>query len=314
MAQFRDLTWWYTDDEEILLDAGDRDRGADPDERPALAPLGRDAPRDAAADHLFGRRLETLTLAVLGQLRAKANWHRIAREWVYGDEPVTELGRQEAEFLASVTRVSARLRLAALAALLASRSSSLFALTRLPVARAVRDWIDGYGAAGPLVFIVVSSRSPSSSSRPAAGRRQRAAVRHGAGDAGLDRRRDDRRVAGVRALALVGARRGARRSATTRGRSPLRAWVGARGFHCVLCARIAPGMPYNLVNYAAGLTPSALGAFARRPRSAVAPRAFAYTALGGNIGNSRIAGGDRRDLPAGGRGHDRDLAVAPGER
>ena len=43
-------------------------------------------------DHLFGRRLEMLTLAVLGQLRATANWHRIAREWIYGDEPVTELG------------------------------------------------------------------------------------------------------------------------------------------------------------------------------------------------------------------------------
>ena len=44
------------------------------------------------ADHIFGRRVEMLTLAVLGQLRANANWHRIAREWIYGDEPVTELG------------------------------------------------------------------------------------------------------------------------------------------------------------------------------------------------------------------------------
>jgi hypothetical protein len=51
-------------------------------------------------DHLFGRRLEMLTLAVLSQLRARANWHRIAREWMYGDPPVTELGEQEAEFLA----------------------------------------------------------------------------------------------------------------------------------------------------------------------------------------------------------------------
>ncbi|MDQ6810990.1 MAG: AarF/ABC1/UbiB kinase family protein, partial [Actinomycetota bacterium] len=50
------------------------------------------------ADHLFGRRMEMLTLAVLSQLRARANWHRIAREWMYGDEPVTELGRKEAEF------------------------------------------------------------------------------------------------------------------------------------------------------------------------------------------------------------------------
>ena len=51
-------------------------------------------------DHLFGRRLEMLTLAVMSQLRASGNWHRIAREWIYGDDPVTELGRQEAAFYA----------------------------------------------------------------------------------------------------------------------------------------------------------------------------------------------------------------------
>jgi predicted unusual protein kinase regulating ubiquinone biosynthesis (AarF/ABC1/UbiB family) len=56
--------------------------------------------QDMRAEHLFGRRMEMLTLAVLAQLRARANWHRIAREWIYGDEPVTELGRQEAEFYA----------------------------------------------------------------------------------------------------------------------------------------------------------------------------------------------------------------------
>ena len=54
--------------------------------------------QDMRPEHLFGRRMEMLTLAVLSQLRAKANWHRIAREWMYGDPPVTELGREEAEF------------------------------------------------------------------------------------------------------------------------------------------------------------------------------------------------------------------------
>jgi hypothetical protein len=49
-------------------------------------------------EHLFGRRMEMLTLAVLGQLRAHNNWHRIAREWMYDDEPVTELGHAEAAF------------------------------------------------------------------------------------------------------------------------------------------------------------------------------------------------------------------------
>ncbi len=52
-------------------------------------------------DHLFGRRLEVLTLAVMSQLHASGNWHRTAREWIYGDEPTTELGRQEAEFFAA---------------------------------------------------------------------------------------------------------------------------------------------------------------------------------------------------------------------
>jgi hypothetical protein len=53
------------------------------------------------ADHLFGRRVELLTLAVLSQLEAKGNWHRVAREWMYKEEPVTELGVAEAGFYAS---------------------------------------------------------------------------------------------------------------------------------------------------------------------------------------------------------------------
>ena len=56
------------------------------------------------ADHLFGRRVEMLTLAVLSQLRARGNFHRVAREWMYGDEPVTELGRQEAAFYSGAPR------------------------------------------------------------------------------------------------------------------------------------------------------------------------------------------------------------------
>jgi hypothetical protein len=50
------------------------------------------------ADELMGRRMEIGVVAVLGQLRAKRNWHRILREWVYADAPATELGRQEWEY------------------------------------------------------------------------------------------------------------------------------------------------------------------------------------------------------------------------
>ena len=52
------------------------------------------------ANELMGRRMEVGVLAVLGQLRARRNWHRIAREWWFGDEPQTELGRLEHEFWA----------------------------------------------------------------------------------------------------------------------------------------------------------------------------------------------------------------------
>ena len=50
------------------------------------------------AEELMGRRMETGVLAVLAQLRAKRNWHRIMREWVYADPPATELGEQEWEY------------------------------------------------------------------------------------------------------------------------------------------------------------------------------------------------------------------------
>jgi predicted unusual protein kinase regulating ubiquinone biosynthesis (AarF/ABC1/UbiB family) len=50
------------------------------------------------ANELMGRRMEIGVLAVLGQLRARRNWHRIAREWWFGEEPATELGRLEHEF------------------------------------------------------------------------------------------------------------------------------------------------------------------------------------------------------------------------
>jgi predicted unusual protein kinase regulating ubiquinone biosynthesis (AarF/ABC1/UbiB family) len=53
------------------------------------------------AEELMGRRMETGVVAVLAQLRAKRNWHRIMREWVYGDPPETELGVAEWDYFES---------------------------------------------------------------------------------------------------------------------------------------------------------------------------------------------------------------------
>lgn len=65
----------------------------------------------------------------------------------------------------------------------------------------------------------------------------------------------------------------------------LREFVGRRGFLAVFYARLAPGLPYNAINYTAGLTPVRLTVFAGATALGAAPRAFAYTALGGQLGN-----------------------------
>lgn len=49
-------------------------------------------------EHLFSRRLDFLLFGTLSQIGAGANWFRIAAEWIYGAEPVTELGRAEAQW------------------------------------------------------------------------------------------------------------------------------------------------------------------------------------------------------------------------
>ena len=50
------------------------------------------------ADSLFANRMEGMTLAVVGQLNATANWHRVMSEWIYGAAPCSPLGVAEATF------------------------------------------------------------------------------------------------------------------------------------------------------------------------------------------------------------------------
>ncbi|WP_280446180.1 ABC1 kinase family protein [Nocardia brasiliensis] len=51
-------------------------------------------------EHLFSRRADFLTFGMLGQLGCTANWHRISREWLYNEQPVTELGQAHHVWLA----------------------------------------------------------------------------------------------------------------------------------------------------------------------------------------------------------------------
>ncbi|MGI8727714.1 MAG: ABC1 kinase family protein [Solirubrobacterales bacterium] len=89
---------WYCTDEVVALDNDYVSRVAIETSDPRSRHFRAMRHQDIVPEHLFGRRLEMLTLAVLGQLEVEANWHRIAREWMYGDDPVTELGRAEEGF------------------------------------------------------------------------------------------------------------------------------------------------------------------------------------------------------------------------
>jgi tRNA A-37 threonylcarbamoyl transferase component Bud32 len=100
LEQFDDFTWWYTRDEEVRLDPEVATEVIIQMSDPRSRHFGKMRHETLPPDHLFGRRLEMLTLAVMSQLRARGNWHRIAREWIYGDAPVTDLGAAEAEFYA----------------------------------------------------------------------------------------------------------------------------------------------------------------------------------------------------------------------
>jgi predicted unusual protein kinase regulating ubiquinone biosynthesis (AarF/ABC1/UbiB family) len=100
LEHFRAATSWYTEDEyielspeyatQVLIDMSD----------PRSEYFGQLRHESAPPDHIFGRRMEVLTLAVISQLQARGNFHRIAREWLYGDPPATELGELEADFYA----------------------------------------------------------------------------------------------------------------------------------------------------------------------------------------------------------------------
>jgi predicted unusual protein kinase regulating ubiquinone biosynthesis (AarF/ABC1/UbiB family) len=100
LAFIADAIWWYTTDEVVELTPEIATQVMIESSDPRSSHFRHMRHQTIRPEHLFGRRMEMLTLAVLSQLRARGNWHRMAREWMFGDEPVTELGREEAEFYA----------------------------------------------------------------------------------------------------------------------------------------------------------------------------------------------------------------------
>ncbi len=89
---------WYIEDREIEITARRVMKIIESTNDPRSEYFDLMRRESIPADELMGRRMEIGVVAVLGQLRAKRNWHRIMREWVYGDEPSTALGEQEWEY------------------------------------------------------------------------------------------------------------------------------------------------------------------------------------------------------------------------
>ncbi len=101
MDHVREVGGWYMEDRERTIDSEVvmRAIAAVSDPRSGFFDLMRR--ENVPANELMGRRMESGVLAVLGQLRATRNWMRIGREWWFGDEPATELGRAEQAFFKS---------------------------------------------------------------------------------------------------------------------------------------------------------------------------------------------------------------------
>jgi uncharacterized membrane protein YdjX (TVP38/TMEM64 family) len=177
----------------------------------------------------------------------------------------------------------ALLRLVALAAFLAALFAAV-ALTLGLSSERVRDALDGLGWLGPLAFVAVSTGLtvalfPGPLLAGACGLLFGTAV--GTPTAIVSS------TVGASAAFLVSRRFGARAVDELSGRRVrvVQDWIAQRGFLAVLYARILPAMPFNLVNYAAGLTRVQLGVFAAATTIGCAPRAFAWVALGGNLSN-----------------------------
>ncbi|HEU4658289.1 MAG TPA: TVP38/TMEM64 family protein [Capillimicrobium sp.] len=148
----------------------------------------------------------------------------------------------------------------------------------------VRDWVDGFGVAGPLVFVAVAALLgcaffPGPLLAGASGLLFGVAVGTPTAicSAVLTATLScatSRFVAGD-AVAELGGRRV----------RALAALVERRAFLSVLYVRLLPGVPFALFNYAAGLTRIPIATFAAATALGTAPRTFAYVALGGSFGD-----------------------------
>jgi uncharacterized membrane protein YdjX (TVP38/TMEM64 family) len=176
----------------------------------------------------------------------------------------------------------ALIRLGVLGALLAAVAVGALATGFRPSAGEIRDWGESLGPAGPILFVPLSTAlgcllMPGPILAGAAGLLFGTALGTpvaltAAVCTAVAEMLITRYVAGVRVGALLPER--ARR---------IDDFLDRRGFFAVLYVRLAPGIPYHLVNYGAGLTRLRVRAMALGTAVGALPRTFAYVALGGSL-------------------------------
>ncbi|MEA2479036.1 MAG: hypothetical protein QOJ07_958 [Thermoleophilaceae bacterium] len=153
-----------------------------------------------------------------------------------------------------------------------------------PSASRVRDYGEGFGALGPVLFVPLSTALgcllvPGPILAGAAGLLFGTAV--------------GTPVALAAAVAtavseLLIARYVAGREIGSLLPERARRWddfIERRGFFAVLYIRLAPAIPYHLVNYGAGLTRLRVRDMASGTAVGALPRTFGYVALGGSLSN-----------------------------
>jgi predicted unusual protein kinase regulating ubiquinone biosynthesis (AarF/ABC1/UbiB family) len=105
MDKYRAASWWFLEDRDVtlnvkhatklMLEHGDMRKSGFGEMR-------------LPANQIVTLRAFGLVFGILGQLEATNNWYRIGREVIFGEKPVTELGKIEAQHLESRAAPAAR--------------------------------------------------------------------------------------------------------------------------------------------------------------------------------------------------------------
>ena len=100
LALAEQLVWFAIEDEDSRLAPEDVARMIFQVGDPRSPYWAKTRRATVPAEYMMSLRLAGMAIAVCAQLDARLNYHRIVREWLLGDPPVSELGRQEAAWLA----------------------------------------------------------------------------------------------------------------------------------------------------------------------------------------------------------------------